>query len=335
MNGYERCAAVLRGEPPDRVPFFPLLMFFAADRGGMQYREYASDGHSLASAQINMAENYMVYAVTVSSDAFRLCADLGGDMMFPENQTPYMSSPLVRDESDLRSLKIPDPERKDSRMKDRLNAVSELRRSIGKRTMVFGWVEMPFAEACNVCGLANFMMMLIDAPELAHSVLEFVTGIEIDFARAQIASGAHAIGCGDAAASMISEPLFREFALPYERRVNEAVREAGSYAKLHMCGNSTHLLEDLSTNGSDIYNVDHMVDLALAGNIYSNVGGTVKGNVNPVTDLMSATPKHAREAGSRCIESMRGKKFMLGAGCEIPAATSDEVFFAFADAANQ
>jgi uroporphyrinogen decarboxylase len=334
MNGYERCAAVIRGERPDRTPFFPLLMFFAADRGGMSFREYASDGHSLASAQINMAENYHVDAVTVSSDAFRLCADLGGGMAFPENQTPYMPSPLVKDESDLRSLTIPDPGRKGSRMKDRLDAVSELRRSIGKHTMIFGWVEMPFAEACNVCGLANFMMMLMDAPELAHSVLEFVTGIEIDFALAQIEAGAHAIGCGDAAASMISAPLFREFALPDERRVNEAVRAAGCYAKLHWCGNSTHLLGDLSTNGSDIYNVDHLVDLSLAGNIYSNAGGTVKGNVNPVTGLMSATPEHAREAGGRCVESMRGKKFMLGAGCEIPAATADDVFFAFADSVN-
>ncbi|MDR1580347.1 MAG: uroporphyrinogen decarboxylase family protein [Synergistaceae bacterium] len=335
MNGYERCAAVLRDERPDRTPFFPLLMFFAADRSGMAYREYASDGHSLASAQINMAENYHVDAVTVSSDAFRLCADLGGGMVFPENQTPYMPSPLVKDESDLRSLKIPDPRRKGSRMKDRLDAVSELRRSMGNRTMIFGWVEMPFAEACNVCGLANFMMMLIDAPELAHSVLEFITGIEIDFARAQIEAGAHAIGCGDAAASMISAPLFREFALPYEHRVNEAAHAAGSFTKLHMCGNSTHLLGDLSANGSDIYNVDHMVDLALAGNIYSSAGGTVKGNVNPVTDLMSATPEHARDAARRCVESTRGKKFMLGAGCEIPAATSDEVFFAFADAVNE
>jgi uroporphyrinogen decarboxylase len=176
------------------------------------------------------------------------------------------------------------------------------------------------------------MLMLIDEPEFAHEVLEFVADIEIEFARAQIESGARAIGCGDAAASMISAPQFREFALPYERRVTDAIRAAGGYSKLHMCGNSTHLLDDIATNGANIFNVDHMVDLKHAAEAYSKRGGVCKGNANPVADLLSATPERAYEAASACLASSRGKPFMLGAGCEIPAATPDEVFFAFESA---
>jgi uroporphyrinogen decarboxylase len=199
--------------------------------------------------------------------------------------------------------------------------------------MVFGWVEMPFAEACALFGVANFMLLLVDDPDFAHEILRFVTGVEMDFARAQLASGAHAIGCGDAAASMISAPLFREFALPYEREVTDAIRGAGGYSKLHMCGNSTHLLDDLASNGADIFNVDHMVDLKKAGDVYERRGLAFKGNVNPVTDLLAATPERAYEAASECVRLSRGKKFMLGAGCEIPAATADETYFAFAEAA--
>ena len=253
-------------------------------------------------------------------------------MEYPENQTPYCASPLVKNESDLAALKRPDPERKGSRMRDRLDAVEKISRAIGDRAMVFGWVEMPFAESCNLCGVANFMLMLLDYPELANKVLEFVTDIEIEFARAQLAAGAHAIGCGDAAASMISAPHFREFALPYERRVTDAIRASGGYSKLHMCGNSSHILEDLASNGADLFNVDHMVDLRRAGEVYSKRGAAFKGNVNPVTDLLSATPEHAYKAAAACVDMSRGKRFMLGAGCEIPAATSDEVFFEFARA---
>ena len=332
MNGKERCLAVLQGSRPDRTPFFPLLMFFAADRGGVSFREYATDSEALASAQINMFENYRVDAVTVCSDSFRLCADLGGNMAYPENQTPYCASPLVQNEAGLAALKRPDPERKGSRMRDRLDAVEKISRAIGGRAMVFGWVEMPFAEACNLCGVANFMLMLVDDSESAHKVLEFVTDIEIEFARAQLSSGAHAIGCGDAAASMISAPHFREFALPYERRVTDAIRASGGYSKLHMCGNSSHILEDLASNGADLFNVDHMVDLKLAGEVYSAHEKAFKGNVNPVTDLLSATPERAYEAAVSCVDISRGKRFMLGAGCEIPAATSDEIFSAFAKA---
>jgi MtaA/CmuA family methyltransferase len=335
MNGKEICLSVIKGEKPERVPFFPILMFMAAGRAGIPYREFATNGASLASAQINMFENYKVDAVTVSSDAFRVCADLGGEMVYPENQTPFCASPLVKDEASLRALVKPSPDAKGSRMKDRLAAVEELSRNIGDEAMVFGWVEMPFAEACNLCGLANFMMMLYDDPELARKILNFAAEIEIEFALAQIEAGACAIGCGDAAASMISARLFREFALPYERRVTEAVRNAGGYSKLHMCGDSSHLLADLAGNGADIFNVDHMVDLKTAGEVYGAAGRVFKGNLNPVTDLLSATPEHAREAALNCVKISKGKKYMLGAGCEVPAATPDEVFFAFASAANE
>jgi MtaA/CmuA family methyltransferase len=332
LNGKERCLQVLNGSTPDKIPFFPLMMFMAADRAKMQFREYATNGPSLAEAQINLFENYRVDAVTVSSDAFRVAADLGGNMAYPENQTPYAASPLIKDEESLRSLVRPNPDAKGSRMRDRLDAVSQLARTIGERAMVFGWVEMPFAEACNLCGLANFMMLIVDEPEFAHEILEFVTKIEIDFADAQLEVGACAIGCGDAAASMISKAQFQEFALPYERRVTDAIRKSGGYSKLHICGNSSHILGDLATNGADIFNVDHMVDLQKAGEAYFAQGHTVKGNVNPVTDLLSATPEHAFNAAAACVKASRGKKFILGAGCEIPAATPDEVYFAFADA---
>ena len=39
MTDRERFMAALDNEPVDRVPVFPLLMFLAADRAGISYRE--------------------------------------------------------------------------------------------------------------------------------------------------------------------------------------------------------------------------------------------------------------------------------------------------------
>ena len=44
MNSRERCFAALRGVPADRVPVFPLLMSFAANRLGV------CNGHAPAAA---------------------------------------------------------------------------------------------------------------------------------------------------------------------------------------------------------------------------------------------------------------------------------------------
>lgn len=331
MNGRQRCLAALGGEPVDRTPVFPLLMFLAADRLGISYRRYATDGRALAEAQLKVRERFELDAITACSDAFRITADLGASMRFPEQATPYCAQPLVRSEADLRRLRRPDPLAAGSRMADRIAAVAEMVRAAGSDTLVLGWVDLPFAEACSVCGLADFMVLLYDSPKLAHALLEFLTEVVIDFCRAQLETGAPMIGAGDAAASLVSPKLYREFALPYERRVVEAVHERDALLKLHICGNTTALLPDMLDAGADLYNVDHLVDFDLALQRYGRAGRCFKGNLDPAGDLVFASASHAeREAVKRVrLASRTGARYMLSAGCEVPATVHDEVFEAF------
>jgi uroporphyrinogen-III decarboxylase len=51
MNSRERCLAAISGRPVDRAPVFPLLMFLAADRLGVSYRDFATSGHVMAEAR--------------------------------------------------------------------------------------------------------------------------------------------------------------------------------------------------------------------------------------------------------------------------------------------
>ena len=332
MNSKERCLAVLQGKEADRIPVFPLMMFFAADRIGVPYKRYVTESDVIVEAQLNLHENYCLDVVTVCSDAFRVSADAGAQMQFPENQTPFAVQPLIKTRSDLKAVKRPDPNKPGGRMRNRIDAVGKLAKNVGEEALVMGWVEMPFAESCDWCGLSNFMTMLYDDPELAHELLDYVTEIEIEFALAQLEAGAHIIGCGDAAASLISAPAFREFALHYEQRVTDAIKKAGGMSKLHICGNTMHILEDMATNGSDLYNIDHMVDFIEASRVYNAAGKAFKGNVDPVADLLQATPEEAEAAALSCINAAKGMRYMLSAGCEIPAATPNEVYFAFAGA---
>jgi MtaA/CmuA family methyltransferase len=322
----------LDGKPVDRVPVFPLLMFFAADRAGLTYREFASDGHALADAQLLMQTQYGFDAITACSDAFRLSADMGGEIVFPEDKPPYLARPLVNSRADLDKIDSPDPLAPGSRMADRVLAVSQMASAVGDRVAVLGWVDMPFAEACSICGVSRFMLMLVDDPALAHEVLDRITEAVIDFALAQTHAGAHMIGAGDAAASLVSPGFYSEFVLPYERRVCEAVQGAGGMVKLHICGDTTNLLELMADSGADLFNVDHLVPLARAKEVYAAAGKCFKGNLDPVADMMQSTPEECREKAITCLKIAHGSRYMLSAGCEIPAATSNEVFRAFCEA---
>jgi MtaA/CmuA family methyltransferase len=329
MNSKERFYAALAGKAVDRVPVFPLLMFFAVDRAGLTYRRFATNGSALAEAQLGVLERFPIDAVTVCSDAFRVAADLGGDMAFPENTPPHVTRPLVRSREDLLSLRRPDPLKPGSRMADRCAAAAQLARAVGDRCAVLGWVDMPFAEACCACGVSEFMMLLVDEPALAHELLEFLTGVVIDFALAQHAAGAPMIGAGDAAASLISPEMYRQFALPYERRVCEAVHQAGGTVKLHVCGNTSALLDDMATCGADLFNLDHMVDFHRALDVYGRAGKCFKGNLNPVSDMLQASPAQCRNRALECLRMAKGKAYMLSPGCEVPPGVTDEVFMEF------
>lgn len=332
MTGKERCLAAVRGGIPDRVPVFPLLMFFAQKRFGVTYREFATNGEVTAEAQLAMAARFDIDAITACTDAFRLAADLGARMVFPEDKPPFAAEPLVRCAADLAKLPRPDPTARGSRMADRCLACATMARHAGAETLVLGWVDMPFAEACSLCGLSEFMVMLYDAPELAHQVLEFLTERVIEFAQAQLAAGVDGVGAGDAAASLVSPRHYREFAAPYERRVIDAVHGAGKLLKLHICGNTTALLDAMAAVGADLYNVDHLVDLGAARRAYGERGLCYKGNLDPVADMLQATPQRCLARCLQCLDTARGTPYMLSAGCEIPADTSDEVFEVFCDA---
>jgi MtaA/CmuA family methyltransferase len=331
MNSKQRCLAVIQGHAVDRTPVFPLLMFFAQKRLGATYRDFATHGHVMAEAQLQIRETFHVDAITACTDAFRVAADLGADMVYPDDKPPFAATPLVRNEADLKRLIRPDPADSRTRMADRAAGVRDMCRAAGEDCLVLGWVDMPFAEACSLCGVTEFMLMMYDNPRLAHDVLDFLTGIVLDFCVAQQEAGAPMIGAGDAAASLISPELYREFALPYEQRICSAVHAAGGLVKLHICGNTSNLLADMTQSGADLFNVDHLVDFAAARDVYSRASVCFKGNMDPVTDLLQATPERCEQRALSCLRLAEGCRFMLSAGCEVPADTRDEVFRVFCE----
>ncbi len=87
-------------------------------------------------------------------------------------------------------------------------------------------------------------------------------------------------------------------------------------------------------SGANLFNVDHMVDIHKACEVYSQADKAFKGNLDPVSDLLQASPEQCYELAGRLIKIAKDKKYMLSAGCEVPAAVSNETFGAFCRAAS-
>ena len=174
-------------------------------------------------------------------------------------------------------------------MADRVLETKIMADAASEETLVLGWINMPFAEACSVCCVSEFMTMLIMEPKLAHNILKFLSDLVIDFALAQVEAGAPMIGAGDATASMLSPDLYRDFALPYEKKVVDAIHGRNALVKLHICGKTGLILQNMITTGADMFNVDHQVTFSKACEMYGSNDISLKRNLDPVAEIRQAS----------------------------------------------
>lgn len=318
MTSRERYLAVLHGRRPDFFPRIPILMQFAAEHIGSNYGAFASDHRVLVEANLRCAEQFGLDQVSTISDPYRETSGFGAPIEFQRDGVPICLKPPLEDDLDLAKLPRPDP-LKAPRMRDRVDAVRAYRERAGERYSVLGWVEGPAAEAADLRGVSNFLMDLLDDADYARTLMARCVETGIAFARAQVDAGADTIGIGDAVASQVSPQVYESLILPAERELVAAVQGMGVYVRLHICGNITHLLPGIATLGVDILDVDHLASLAT---VRQAVGAdvTLAGNVDPVACVMRGPPERVRAAIAACAKTAGGR-FMVNAGCEIPAAT--------------
>jgi MtaA/CmuA family methyltransferase len=317
MHSLERLRHVLEGTSPDRVPNFDIYMARAAHHVGARLSSYYLDHRVLCTANLAVLEDFHLDIVQAISDPYREAADTGLRVEFPDDGLPISRTPLIADRGDLAAVRFPVGEF-GPRMTDRLEAIRAMREAVGDTVPVMGWVEGALAEAADLRGVSTLLMDLVMAPGWVKELLERCVEVEVAFARAQVEAGAHIIGLGDAVASQISRAMYRDFALPYEQRIFDAVRGAGGLSRLHICGNTTHLLADMARSGAEIIDIDWMVDMRRA--VASFGSAAVCGNIDPVAVLLQSTPEQVRDA-VLANAAAGGTRWISAAGCEVPDAT--------------
>jgi uroporphyrinogen decarboxylase len=97
----------------------------------------------------------------------------------------------------------------------------------------------------------------------------------------------------------------------------------GVLTRLHICGNTTRSLPDMVQSGADIIDLDWMVDLRQAAQVFGPGGPVPCGNFDPVAVMFQGTPGQVRQATLDCLD-WGGPRSISAAGCEIPDATPIE-----------
>jgi MtaA/CmuA family methyltransferase len=331
MNGRERILALMRGERADHAGLMPITMMFAAGRIGANYSRYALDYRVLAEAQLRTAEEYGLDHVSAITET-REAPDCGAPIRLFDNQ-PYAldeESSLLADKGVLAGLKMPEPGSAEH-MSDRLRAIEELRRRAGTDLMVEGWVEGPCGSASDLRGINRLMLDFHDDPEFVRDLFEFVLQLGVAFGKAQVEAGADVIGIGDPAASLTGPRIYDEFVWPYQKRLVDGLHEAGAIVRLHICGNTRRSLAAMGRLGCEIVDIDSMTPIAEA-RAAMGAEQVLLGGIDPVRVLQDGTAEDVERAVEQCWQQA-GPRYIVGAGCEVPAGTPHANMLALAGAA--
>ncbi len=323
MTSRERVLGMLEGQPIDCLPAMPITMMFAADHSQVKYLQYATDYRVQVEAQLRVAEAYDFDYVSVISDPAIEAADCGATVKFYPDQPPAIEEAGARlaEKARLARLAVPDP-LGGGRMHNRVKAVASFKERVRGDKIVEGWIEGPAAEAADLRGINALMLDFYDDPAFVRDLFAFVVEMETTFAGAQMAAGADLIGIGDAAASLVGPRLYQDLVWPAEKRLVQEVRAKGGRVRLHICGNTRHLLEGMGQLGCDIVDLDWLAPLG-EGRAKMGTEQVLLGNIDPVRVLRNGTPSSVGAAVGEC-HRQAGPRFIVGAGCEVPRDTPPE-----------
>ena len=199
---------------PERMPVFALSEEFDCEQAGLTYDEYSQNSDNVAMVHMNAIQRFDYDWACVYIDDCLEFEPLGVQTVGSGNIPKSVSQYLPASYEILKKIGIPDPY-KDGRMPILIEAIQKIRNNFDHHVMVCGRSPAPFSAATLLYGVEATLYLMYDDPELLYQTMKFCMELELDFAKAQVRAGAHALWVGDCCASsrFLSVDHFRRFVL--------------------------------------------------------------------------------------------------------------------------
>lgn len=325
MNGFERIRAALSGSRPDRVPVMLHNFLMAAREAGFSQRRFREDPAAVAASFSQAVETYGYDGVLVDVDTVTLAEALGVRVDHPEDQPARWAGAGIDSLAGVKDLPPVDIGAH-PRIQVWLEAVRRIKSHFRDEVFVRGNCDQAaFSLAAMMRGPADWMTDLMDEENHrdAHALLSYCEKATAAFLRLMAGAGADMLSNGDSPAGpdLISPVLYGVFAQPYERELVEQAHALGLPYALHICGNTTRILDAMLATGADALELDYKTDARRARESMKGRGVFI-GNIDPSSVLALGTPALVESRTRELLEVFAGTpRFILNAGCAIPAET--------------
>ncbi|MCJ7502308.1 MAG: uroporphyrinogen decarboxylase family protein [Acidobacteriia bacterium] len=339
MNSLERVRAVLAGQIPDRVPVCLHNFMLAVREAGIPMEEYRRDPEAIARVHLEAVEKYGHDCIMVDTDTTMLAEAMGATSECAPDEPGRIVAPAIRGLDEVGRLKVVNPET-DGRIPALLEAIRILARQVGNEVAIRGNADQAaFSLACLVRGIEDFLMDLASDPAnpAIGRLLEVCYESHLAVHRALVKAGAHFTSLGDSLGGpdVISPTMYSRFVRPHEERLVRQLAAEGIFTVIHICGDTTKILDSFSQYDFCGFELDYKTDAVKAK---STVGAhhVLFGNVDPSGVLARGTPEEVRQKTRELISVWKpGGHFLLNAGCALPTSTPSENLHAFVATARE
>ena len=324
-------SALLRAARGERVPYHPVWYMRQAGRSLPEYHrlregvgmlQACMDPDLVVEITLQPVRRYGVDAAILFSDIVLPLKALGVDLDIRPGVGPVVARPVatladVAAIDDLTEEHVPFV----------AEAVAGLVSELG-RTPLIGFAGAPFTVASYLVeggpskDHARTKALMFGAPEVWEALMRKIADISAAYLEVQVGAGASAVQLFDSWAGALTPTDYRDYVLPWSRRVLARVGALG-VPRIHFGVGTANLLSLMGEAGADVVGVDWRTPLAEA---IGRVGGrSVQGNLDPAlvfapTELMTARAAEILDAG----RAARGHIFNLGHGV-LPSTDPDRL----------
>lgn len=194
--------------------------------------------------------------------------------------------------------------------------IHERKRQLGEdgilRGFVFGEQAGPWQQACVLYGTERMIMATFDDPTWVHELLHALTEKKLAFIEQSLVGTPFDLietGGGAASSTVISPKIFRNFCLPYDRQLHDALHAVGHKVVYHTCGGMMAILDLIVQNGCDASETLSPAGVggdAIPVEIKRQIGDKVCliGGLDQINILTHGTPNQVRQEVFRLFETL-------------------------------
>lgn len=320
---------------------------------GISFREYTENPDVMFEMQANfdrykrfhvLGDHMMGYPeeeegweVHIDFQNYYEAAWFGCKVEFPEHEVPYAVPLLNENNREMLFEKgLPDPfSGLMARGKEYYERFMERKKTFLLDGYPVSRIQMnwlygtdgPFTIACELLGPAEMCALIYEEPDYVHQLMDYIT--EAIIARIKAwrrylgqPEFSDSFGFADDSILMISKEMYREFVLPYHKKLIRGVSTMKLPGQIHLCGDATRhfvtIRDELNINNFDTgFPVAH-------GKLVQELGPDVVVAGGPKADLLRVgTPEQIMEEARRIIQEVKPytKKFILREGNDVPPYT--------------